>query len=151
MFAQGQLGSLKLLEVNVVVIVAFGGCSRADVGPVDAFIVMVGALSDIVFVAGDALLRLLALAFGGRGAGGEAGLRHEVILFVALQHRVLEQETLNLLVQLQRQQLQQLDRLLQLRGERKVLREFELETGLHPGPRGGNAPRDRPRELCRWR
>ena len=109
MLAQGQFGGLKLLEVDVVVIVTLRRCSGADIGPVDALLVTLATLSDIVFVAGRTLLCLLAFALGWGRTGGEAGLRHEVILFVALQHRVVEQKTFDLLIQLQRRQLQQLD------------------------------------------
>ena len=51
--------------------------------------------------------------------------------FVALEQRVLLQESLELLVELQRRKLQQSDRLLQLRSEGEVLGEPELEGVLH--------------------
>ena len=53
-----------------------------------------------------------------------------------IERRVLHQDALDLLVELDRGQLQQSDRLLQLRRERQVLREAELKRGLHQGGRG---------------
>ena len=50
---------------------------------------------------------------------------------LALEQRVLLQEALDLLVELDRRQLQQPDRLLQLRRQREVLGEPELEGVLH--------------------
>ena len=58
------------------------------------------------------------------------GWRNHPILFaqsfVPLQERIFLQEMLYLLVEFQRGQLQQPDGLLQLRGERQVLRQLEL-------------------------
>ncbi len=45
---------------------------------------------------------------------------------LALQQRIVLQEALDFLIQLERRQLQQSDRLLQLRRQREVLRELEL-------------------------
>ena len=58
--------------------------------------------------------------------------RAELVLgLVALNHGVLEKDLLDFLVELDGGQLEQLDGLLQLRREREVLGEFELEAGLH--------------------
>jgi hypothetical protein len=61
---------------------------------------------------------------------GERGARL-AFRVLALEDRVLHQQALDLLVQLDRGQLQQADRLLQLRRQRQVLREPELQGGLH--------------------
>src|SRR5204863_8924643 len=50
---------------------------------------------------------------------------------LALERRVLHQHALDFLVELDGGELQQLDRLLQLRREREVLREAELQGRLH--------------------
>ena len=49
----------------------------------------------------------------------------------ALQHRVFEQDALDLGIEFEGGQLQQLDRLLQLRRERELLGEAELQRGFH--------------------
>jgi hypothetical protein len=52
-------------------------------------------------------------------------------VILALERRVLHQQALDLLVELDRRELQQLDRLLQLRRQRQVLGESELKRRLH--------------------
>ena len=59
-----------------------------------------------------------------RGAGGCARLLLAALL--ALEQRVVLQEALDFLVEFERRQLQQPDRLLQLRRQRQVLRKSEL-------------------------
>ena len=52
-------------------------------------------------------------------------------LIFTFQQGVFQQYPLNLLIQFNGRHLQQFDGLLQLRGKRQMLREFELETGFH--------------------
>ena len=72
---------------------------------------------------------------------GAAARRDRRRRLLALEHRILEQHALDLLVQLDRRQLQQLDRLLQLGRQREVLGEFELEAGFHRGRQEGGLRR----------
>ena len=58
------------------------------------------------------------------------GIVHAVL---ALERGILHQQAVDLLVQLDRGELQQPDRLLQLRRQREVLRESELQGGFHQG------------------
>ncbi len=53
------------------------------------------------------------------------------VAFFALEDRILRERLFDLLVELHRRELQQADRLLQLRRERQVLREPELQCGFH--------------------
>src|SRR3954463_4916387 len=97
---------------------------------------------------------------GGRAAGGgwalQRGLGGRFVLaaldILALERRVLHEEAVDLLVELDRGELQQSDRLLELRRQREVLREAVLKRRLHAGirrPRGGRRalPRGAPPEL----
>jgi hypothetical protein len=59
--------------------------------------------------------------FLGRAAGSGLRAGRFRLRVVALQDRVLHQQALDLLIELDRRQLQQLDRLLQLGRERQVL------------------------------
>ena len=62
----------------------------------------------------------LAGAFGGRQTFGER-LEHRGVVFLGLEEGVLFEHLLDFLMQLERRQLQQPDRLLQLRRQRQVL------------------------------
>ena len=55
-------------------------------------------------------------------------------LVLDLEERVLLEHLLDFLVQLERRELQQADRLLQLRRQRQMLRQSELKCGLHVSP-----------------
>src|SRR3954469_10209423 len=76
----------------------------------------------------------------GGAAAGDRGLRDRLphaaavfLVILALERGVLHQQPVDLLVELDRRELQQADRLLQLRREGEVLREAELKRGLHLG------------------
>ena len=158
-FTQRNARGLQVLVVDVIVVaLAAARGAGADVGPVDA-VVCAAALAAFALVAvgggcfGRAFLRLLAF---GRGGGGCLWCEVRAVAVLALEHRVLEQDALDLLVQLDRRQLQQLDRLLQLRRQREVLGELELEAGFHRGGAeggltGGSARRDTPGARARSR
>jgi hypothetical protein len=76
--------------------------------------------------------RFCALRFGLGGMGRRfCGNLALLVLVLAFQQRVVLQHLLQFLVQLQRRQLQQPDRLLQLRRQGEVLTELELETVFH--------------------
>ncbi len=59
------------------------------------------------------------------------GGSRRLVLVGFFEQRIFLQQALDLGVELERRKLQQPDRLLQLRGERQVLRELELEGLLH--------------------
>ena len=61
------------------------------------------------------------------GVGRRRGSAFFPLFFFALQQRVVLKKTLQLLIQLEGGQLKQTDGLLQLRRERQVLRELELQ------------------------
>ncbi len=73
-------------------------------------------------------------------SGSNAG----AAVFLGFEERVLLEHLLDFLVQLERRQLQQADRLLQLRRQRQVLRQAELERGLHGQPAGGRGTAPEP-------
>ena len=89
---------------------------------------------------GGALGLALAGALGARQPLGER-LEGRRRLLLGLEERVLLEHLLDFLVQLERRQLEQPDRLLQLRRQRQVLRKADLEGLLHGArvrvPRGG--------------
>ena len=66
---------------------------------------------------------------------GAAARAWAAVLVLAFEQGILEQELLKLLVQFKCRQLQQPDRLLQLRRQREVLRKLELEEGFMRGAR----------------
>src|SRR6185436_7425881 len=74
--------------------------------------------------------------FGRRGRRGADRLQIGratafLVLAVLLEERVLLEHPLDLGIELEGRQLEQPDRLLKLRRQREVLRELELERGLH--------------------
>jgi hypothetical protein len=79
-----------------------------------------------------------------RGARGRVRVaRHHdcsrgiALSVLALEDRVLHQQALDFLVELDGRELQQADRLLQLRRQREVLREPELEGWFHRSAASG--------------
>src|SRR5689334_15196612 len=134
MLAQGLCFRRELRIFGFVVVVAAGAGAVAEV------------FVEVVAVAG---LRIGGVRAWLGGIGGAAVRRGAAIVieraasrrwwfvgflaaaFVALEQRVVREEFLDFLIELQRRQLQQPDRLLQLRSERQVLRQPELERMLH--------------------
>jgi hypothetical protein len=101
-------------------VLALGG---AEFGIVDAARFGLGA---------DLVARRRRLVARRRRALGHRLLEHRRrMLLVRLQERVLFEHLLDFLLQLERRQLQQADRLLQLRREGQMLREPYLQRRLH--------------------
>ncbi len=121
----GQLGdAVEVLALGAVFpVVALGG---AELGAVDA-----GRLVGVGGAGLDARLGLLAL--GAALAGGGALVRRlgRGRFLVDLQERVLLEHLVDLLLQLQRGELEQADRLLELRCQCEVLRQAQLQRRLH--------------------
>ena len=154
-----QRARRDLLRVEaVVVVVGRGGAAPIriaagvvlEIGAVDGL----RALARFVagFLAAGPVVVVRRHLLGRRGGGARelrGGRRRLVVALGLLEQRVLLQHPLDLGIQLDRGQLQQPDRLLQLRGECEVLAELELEGLLHALRdahclRAGNALRDRP-------
>jgi hypothetical protein len=138
--------------------------SRAAGRLADAVEVLaLGAVLPVVAIGGAEVLAIHRLRLVGRvraGLGGPLGLalsgafrrgrplRHRLEgpgeLLLGLEERIRLEHLLHLLVQLERRELQETDRLLQLRRQRQVLREPDLEGCLHAGrravPKPGSAP-----------
>ena len=130
-FAQGRFGGGHLARRAFIVVVVAGaraGAGKVAVGEIRAAL---GAFRRPESVGQRFGLHLLAGAEHlGRAVGGVAlavGLR----VVVALEQRILGEDLFDLLVQLDGRELQQADRLLQLRRQRQVLGEFELQRLLH--------------------
>ena len=142
----------RLLRVELLVVVAGGRRAPVAVSAA-AFVDEVDLARGHAALGGvrgvDRLVRALVVGVGDagrfrrvRGGPGDApgglrgaglGSRTLAILVVValLEQRVLLQHPLDLGVELERRELQQSDRLLKLRRQREVLRELELERGLH--------------------
>jgi len=144
-FAQGGGRAVAGIDVGALVVAAggAGGERVVGLGPVVA---AVQFLAKRIVVDGSVAVDRQVLA--GRGVGGVGGVRAagvvgrrrhlvdggglEVVLGLALVLGLLEQgvafeRLLDLLLQLERRQLQQADRLLQLRRDCQVLTESEIE------------------------
>ena len=154
-----QRARRDLLRVEAVVVVVRRGAAAPvriaagivlEIGAVDGL----GALARLVagFLAARPVVVVRRHLLGRRGGGARelrGGRQRLLVALGLLEQRVLLQHPLHLGVQLDRRQLQQTDRLLQLRGEGEVLAELELEGLLHALRnaqclRAGSALRDRP-------
>ena len=128
---RGRFGR-ELGVVGVVGVVA-GGTRAAG------FEVPVGVLAARLVV-GRRRVRFLGRLglLDGRRRGPIQSSRRRRLLFalVALEQRILGEEALELLVQLESRELEEPDRLLQLWRQREVLRQLELQGLFHAG-RGG--------------
>ena len=115
--ARRLLGRLVPERLGVVVVLVLGVVSVAlnVVGPV-----VLGRATDLIFAGVLGRRQALGERFRGRGE-----------VFLGLEERVLLEHLLDFLVELERRQLEEPDRLLQLRRERQMLRETELEGRLH--------------------
>src|SRR5207302_7418656 len=69
----------------------------------------------------------------GRTRGDRRGGRVTVVSILTFERRVVHQQAVDLLIQFDRRELQQPDRLLQLRRQREVLRKSELQGRFHQG------------------
>jgi len=140
-FAQGDGAGFQLRAA--VLVLAAAGRWRAAFAPVGIDAIVVGVvLETLTLLRRRTLpLGLLAgrrrrLAIGGRivdGAIGQQTHRSVERIVEPLEQGVIAQYLLDLLVQLERRQLQQPDRLLQLRRKREVLRSAKLQGLFHLG------------------
>ncbi|MCY1429363.1 hypothetical protein D9M71_452790 [compost metagenome] len=137
-FAGGGAGG----EVPLVVVIAgqAAGAGLVDVFPGGIHRQLVGDAFAPLFVVQAVDRRrggFLEAGFLGSGAGrlaafGEGIAAVEVLaIFLAFEHRVGLQRFLNLLLQVQRGELEQSDGLLQLRGHRQLLTHLEDERWFH--------------------
>ena len=120
---------------DAVEIVAFGAVfpvvalGAAELGSVHAGRLFGAAVSAVLAFGQLVLLALGALV--SRGADALESELHRRVVFLDIQEWVLLEHLLDFLVQFQRRELQQPDRLLQLRRQRQVLRQPDLERGFH--------------------
>ena len=122
---------MDILGVAIIVLVAPGAGEGTGIGSPAVVIDTRWRRGNGLFavIAGVAFLALVMFGtLGGLAARGiellGAGKRLGRPVVVALQHRVFQQVALKFLLHLDGRQLQELDRLLQLRRQREVLREF---------------------------
>ena len=134
----------RLLRIEIVVL---GRCAAAPVGVAAAIVGDVGRIGGLGDVERAAFRVVLAglpvfgLGLGGAFAHRERHLRRRglvALLLFFLEQRIFLQDALHLRVELERRQLQQPDRLLQLRRQREMLRELELERLFHGGGASGD-------------
>ena len=117
----------------VLPVLARGGAevAVADFGQRRALV----AACAVVALRGARTLAVRALRARAGAVVGEAAVQRRLVgvgrVLVEVQEGVLVEHLPDLLVQLQRGELQQPDRLLQLRRQRQVLRDPDLQRGLH--------------------
>jgi hypothetical protein len=130
---QGRDGGLELLEVGVVVIVPgpLPVPCHSPISPLGSKSRSGSRSRSDSRACSCSRSWAASLPAGATGRGLDAARAELVLGLVALDHGVLEKDLLDFLVELDGGQLEQLDGLLQLRREREVLGEFELEAGLH--------------------
>src|SRR5262245_41079921 len=124
----GQLAdAFEVVALGAVL--PFALLDAREVGVVDARGLLAGIEPGVLALAarlGGHLGRRLGAARAlGRSLAGSGGL------FLGFEERVLVEHLLDFLLQLERRQLQQADRLLQLRRQRQMLREADLKRWFH--------------------
>mmetsp|Transcript_42777 Transcript_42777/g.69785 ORF Transcript_42777/g.69785 Transcript_42777/m.69785 type:complete len:363 (-) Transcript_42777:210-1298(-) len=164
----GQRGLGGFLALALAVIVAAAGAAAGRQLADAVEVVALGAVLPVLALGAAEVLGaqfggIAALGLAGRGLGAALGRRvrsqlgrADRELLLRLQQRVAGEHLLDLLVQLQRRQLQQPDRLLQLWRQRQVLTEADLESLLHAaqppcgafGPSAGLLPSRPAMAMC---
>ena len=127
---RGFADAVEIVALGAVFpVVALGGAQIGPVEPAFSRVPFTAALLRVggrFFAAGAVVALALELGAGRRVEGGE--------VFVRLEEGVLLEHLLDFLMELERGQLQQADGLLQLGREGQVLRQPELQGGLHVTP-----------------